>query len=221
MSIKVLIADKHVVVREAIRSLIKKQPDMEIVAEADNGIKALNLSLELKPDVIIIDVFIPSLNGVDVTKQIIGGFPNAKVMALSMCTNSILISDMIKAGASGYILKDCLFNELSDAIRIVFKGGVYLSPLVLSMVVNKYISFLPDIGGLPLETLTERENEVLHLLGTGENIKQISQRLQVSIHVIERHCHMIIKKLNNSNLADVVMGSIFRGFASFEISRND
>ncbi|MBN2590208.1 MAG: response regulator transcription factor [Sedimentisphaerales bacterium] len=219
MSIKILIADKHEIVREALRSLIKKQPDMEIICEVADGMKIFNLSRQLKPDIIIIDIYLPILNGIDATKQIISEFPDIKIIALSMHTNSIIVSDMIKAGASGYILKDCFFNELPDAIRIVHNGGVYLSSFLISMVVSDYLSCLSGAGGLYLESLTERENKILKLLGEGENTKQIAQKMKVSVKSIEINRCKIIQKLNNTNFSDIAFKSFLGGLSSIEMSK--
>ena len=218
MSIKVLIADKHEIVREGLCSLVNKQPDMEIIGQADEGMKAIDLAFELKPNVIIMEISLPVLNGVDATKKIISDFPEIKVIALSMHTNLVLISDMIKAGASGYILKDCIFNDLPEAIRNVHNGGVHLSPVVIGIIVKKYLNWLSGSGGIPLESLTEREREILKMLGEGENTMQIAQKLQVSTMSIEQVRHKIMKKLDSKNLSDFAINSILGGLTSYEIN---
>jgi two-component system response regulator NreC len=219
MSIRILIADDHGIVREGLHSLIGKQPDMEIVGEADDGRKALDLALELEPDIVIMDISMPNLNGVDATRQIVREHPKIKVIALSMHSSSMFVADMIKAGASGYMLKDCLFNELAEAIRIVHEGGAYLSPDVVSLVVGDYMNRLSGAGGLPLESLSEREREVLQLIGEGKNTKQIAQELHVSTKAIEANRRKIMEKLHSQSVADLVRWAILGGLTSLEINQ--
>lgn len=218
MNIRVLIADDHGIVREGLRSLIGRQADMEIVGEADDGRKTLALVHKLKPDIVVMDISMPNLNGVDATRQIVREFPKVKVIALSMHSSSIFVADMIKAGASGYILKDCLFDELAEAIRTVNEGGVHLSPGVVSMVVGDYMNRLTGAGGLPLESLTEREREVLQLIGEGKNTKQIAKILHVSTKAIEANRRKIMEKLNSNSIADLVRWAILGGLTSLDLN---
>jgi DNA-binding NarL/FixJ family response regulator len=217
MSIKVLIADDHGIVREGLHSLIGKQSDMEIVGEADDGRKALELVKELEPDVVVMDISMPNLNGVDATYQIVREHPKVKVIALSMHSSSMFVADMIKAGASGYILKDCLFNELAKAIRTVHEGGVHLSQDVVSLVVGDYMNRLSGVGGLPLESLSEREREVLQLIGEGKNTKQIAQILHVTTKAIDANRRKIMEKLHSQGTADLVRWAILGGLTSLEM----
>jgi DNA-binding NarL/FixJ family response regulator len=217
MSIKVLIADDHGIVREGLHSLIGKQSDMEIVGEADDGRKALELVKELEPDVVVMDISMPNLNGVDATYQIVREHPKVKVIALSMHSSSMFVADMIKAGASGYILKDCLFDELAKAIRTVYEGGVHLSQDVVSLVVGDYMNRLSGVGGLPLESLSEREREVLQLIGEGKNTKQIAQILHVTTKAIDANRRKIMEKLHRQGTADLVRWAILGGLTSLEM----
>ncbi|MBN2181526.1 MAG: response regulator transcription factor [Sedimentisphaerales bacterium] len=217
MSIRIVIADDHGIVREGLRSLLGKQQDMEIVGEAADGRKALELVRELMPDVVVMDITMPNLNGVDSTRQIVGEFPNLKVIALSMHSCTMFVADMIKAGASGYLLKDCLFDELVEAIRIVCDGGTYLSPGVISVVVNDYVNRLTTTSHRPLESLTDREREVLQLIGEGKNTKQIAMRLHVSTKAIEANRRKIMEKLHTQSIADLVRWAILGGLTSLEV----
>ena len=219
MKIKILIADDHGIVREGLRSLLGKQAEMEIIGEADDGRKALDLVRELEPDVVIMDISMPNLNGVDATRHIVREHPKIKVIALSMHSSSMFVADMIKAGASGYILKDCLFDELAEAIKTVYDGGVYLSPDVVSLVVGDYMNRLSGAGGLPLESLSEREREVLQLIGEGKNTKQIAQILHVSTKAIEANRRKIMEKLHSHSVADLVRWAILGGLTSLEINQ--
>ena len=208
-----------IIVREGLRSLLGKDPEMEIIGEADDGRKALDIVQELEPDVVIMDISMPNLNGVDATRHIVRENPKVKVIALSMHSSSMFVADMIKAGASGYVLKDCLFEELAEAIRTVYDGGVYLSPDVVSLVVGDYMNRLSGAEGLPLESLSEREREVLQLIGEGKNTKQIAQILHVSTKAIEANRRKIMEKLNSHSVADLVRWAILGGLTSLEINQ--
>ena len=139
MGIRILLADDHGVLRQDLTSLLNKQPDVEVVAEAGNGRKALELVGELAPDIVIMDITMPDLNGIDATMRITSEFPETKVIALSIHSNRRFITNMLKAGAVGYVLKDCMFEELIRSIRAVTDGGVYLSPGIISDVVDEGI----------------------------------------------------------------------------------
>ena len=217
MSIRIVIADDHGIVREGLQSLLSRQPDMEIVGEATDGRKALELVQELVPDVVVMDITMPNLNGIDATRQIVRDFPKIKVIALSMHSSTMFVSDMIKAGVSGYMLKDCLFDELTEAIRIVCAGGTYLSPGVVSIVVNDYVNRLNNDAGMPLESLTEREREVLQLIGEGKNTKQIARQLHISTKAIEANRRKIMEKLHTNSVADLVRWAILGGLTSLEV----
>ena len=225
MSIKVLIADDHGIVREGLHSLIGKQSDMEIVGEADDGRKALELVRELEPDVVIMDISMPNLNGVDATSHIVREFPKTKVIALSMHSSSMFVADMIKAGASGYILKDCLFDELATAIKTVFEGGVHLSKDVMGLVVDDYMNRLSGVGGLPSNSLTAslttREREVLQLIGEGKNTKEIAQTLHVTTKAIEANRRKIMDKLNSHSTADLVRWALLGGLTSLDLNLHE
>jgi len=216
MNIKTLIVDDHGIVREGLRSLLGKQPDIKIIGEATDGRKAIELVREIVPDVIVMDITMPNLNGIDATRQIVHEFPEIKVIALSMHSSSIFVADMIKAGASGYLLKDCLFDELVEAVRIVYDGGTYLSPGVVSVIVNDYVNRLTDTSCLPLEALTDREREVLQLIGEGKNTKQIAKQLHLSTKAIEANRRKIMDKLNSQSVAGLVKWAILGGLTTLE-----
>lgn len=216
MSIRILIVDDHGIIREGLRSLLSRQPDIEIVGEATDGRKAIELVREIVPNIIMMDITMPNLNGVDATRHIVREFPETKVVALSMHSSSIFVADMIKAGASGYLLKDCLFDEVVEAIRIVYEGGTYLSPGIVSVIVNDYVNRLAGVSGLPLEALTEREREVLQLIGEGKNTKQIARQLHLSTKAIEANRRKIMDKLNSQSVAGLVKWAILGGLTTLE-----
>ncbi|MFQ6036744.1 MAG: response regulator, partial [Sedimentisphaerales bacterium] len=217
MSTQILLVDDHAITREGLRSLIEKQPDMEVVGEAEDGRKAFDLVRELLPDIVITDITMPNLNGVDATRQIVRQFPKVKVIALSIHSNRAFVADMLKAGASGYVLKECTFDELVEAIRTVADDGVYLSPKVAGVVVSDYVQRLFRIAESPLEALTERERVVLQLIGEGKNTKQIALQLHVSTKTIEANRHRIMEKLGARSIAELVKIAVLGGLTSLEV----
>ena len=216
MGTRIILVDDHAVVREGLRSLIEKQSDMVVVGEAEDGRKAVELVRELQPDAVITDITMPNLNGVDATWQIVREFPKVKVLALSIHCNRTFVADMLRAGASGYVLKECSFDELVEAIRTVVGGGTYLSPKVAGVVVSDYVNHLFRRAESSLERLTEREREVLQLVGEGKNTKQVALALHVSTKTVEANRRKIMEKLDAHSVADLVRISILGGLASLE-----
>lgn len=211
MKITVMIADDHMIVRDGIRSLLEKQPDIEVVAEADNGRTALKHALQLSPDVIIMDIGMRELNGIDASRQIIDKLPDIKILALSMYSDKQFIKGMLKAGASGYMLKDSASRELVDAIRIVANNKVYISPSIAGVVAEDYLERLAEKDASVRSVLTTRETEVLQLLVEGKSTKQTASTLCVSIKTIESHRQNIMKKLNIDNIVGLTKYAIREG----------
>ena len=211
MKITVIIADDHMIVRDGIRSLLEKQPDREVVAEADNGRTALKHALQLSPDVIIMDIGMRELNGIDATRLIIGKLPDVKILALSMYSDKQFIKGMLKAGASGYMLKDSASKELVDAIRIVADNKIYISPSIAGVVTKDYLEHLAEKDVSVRSVLTTREAEVLQLLVEGKSTKQTAAILGVSIKTIESHRQNIMKKLNIDNIVGLIKYAIREG----------
>jgi DNA-binding NarL/FixJ family response regulator len=217
MSTRIILADDHGITRQGLRSLLEKEPDIEVVGEADNGRKVIDLVRKLVPNMVIMDITMPNLNGVDATRHIIRESPQVKVIALSIHSNRAFVVDMLKAGASGYVLKECTFDELVEAIRTVSDGGVYLSPKVAGLVVSDYVQRVVKTTGSPLESLAEREREVLQLIGEGKNTKQIALQLHVSPKTIEADRRKIMEKLDAHTIAELVKIAILGGLASLEV----
>jgi DNA-binding NarL/FixJ family response regulator len=217
MSIRILLADDHTIIRQGLCSLLEKEPDMEVVGEAEDGRKALRLVQELIPAIIVMDITMPNLNGVDATRRIISQFPEVKVIALSVHSNKRFVADMLKAGASGYILKECLFDELVQAIRAVDSGVRYLSPKITGVVVNNYVEHLSAAPqGSSLSILTDREHEVLQLLAEGKTTKQIALELHVSPKTVEANRHRIMEKLDIHSVAELTKYAIREGLTSLD-----
>jgi two-component system response regulator NreC len=217
MSIRVLIADDHKIMLAGLRSLLEKQTDFEVVGEADNGRKAVQMAQEKTPDVVVMDVSMPDLNGIEATMQIIESLPKTRVIALSMHSDKRFVMGMLRAGASGYLLKDCASQELANAIVQVAGGKKYLSPEITGVVIDDFL-----LGGSAEEVataaspLSPREREVLQLIAEGWSTKQIASHLYVSIKTIETHRRQIMKKLDLHAIADLTKYAIREGFTSIE-----
>jgi len=216
MSIKILLADDHKITRQGLRSLLEKDDDMEVVAEAEEGRTAVQLARELLPDVVIMDVSMPDLNGMQATRQIVSESENVKIIALSMHSDTLFVSEMLKNGASGYLLKDCAFEELRRAIRTVVAGKTYLSPSISALVVEGYLQRLAKSDSSGLEMLTEREREVLQLLAEGKSTKEIALKLHISVKTVETHRRQIMNKLNIYTVAELTKYAIRKGLTSLE-----
>jgi DNA-binding NarL/FixJ family response regulator len=212
--IKVVLADDHMIVRDGLRSLLERQPDMEVVAEADNGRTALKHVKELSPDVVIMDIGMCELNGIDATRQIVKMSPEVKVLALSMYSDKRFIKGMLKAGASGYMLKDSAFKELIDAIRVIVRDKIYISPSVVSIVMEDYLEHSSEKESSIRSLLTSRELEVLQLLAEGKSTKQIASSLGLSIKTIESHRNRVMQKAGVNNIADLTKYAIREGIIS-------
>ncbi len=217
MNIRIILADDHQVIREGLRSLIEKQPDMEVIAEAGDGREAVQLAQKLKPNLVIMDVSMPNLNGIDATRQITTQCPGVKVLALSIHPSKQFISYMLKAGASGYLLKNCAFDELTQAINVVASDHTYLSPGITDVVVDDYINQLPEKGAEICPELSSREREVLQLIAEGKSTKEIALHLHVSAKTVATHREHIMSKLNIHNVVELAKYAVREGLTSFEI----
>ena len=234
---RVLLADDHRIVREGLKSLLNSQPDLEVVAEASDGRAAVEMTRELNPDVVVMDVAMPLLNGIEATRQIADA-PGRKVIALSMHSDRRYVSEALKAGASGYVLKDGAFDELVSAIRSVVADRVYLSPRVAGVVVEDYVRRLParngngngngNAGPHPgteeaqharrgaFDALTPREREVLQLMAEGFATKEVAHRLQVSVKTVETHRRQIMEKLDMHSVAELTKYAIREGLTTLD-----
>jgi len=216
MSIRILLADDHKITRQGLRSLLEKQDDMEVVAEAEEGRTAVRLAREFSPHIVIMDVSMPDLNGVEATRQIVERTPDVRVIALSMHSDSLFVTEMLKSGASGYLLKDCAFEELTLAIRAVVDGKTYLSPSISGVVVDDYLHRLSKTAYAGPDVLTNREREVLQLLAEGNSTKKIALKLHISVKTVETHRRQIMEKLDIDSVAELTKYAIRKGFTSLE-----
>jgi DNA-binding NarL/FixJ family response regulator len=214
--LRIILADDHNIVRQGLRSLIEKELGMSVVGEADNGRKTVQLAEELKPDLIIMDVSMPDMNGIEATHQITREHPNIKVLGLSMHSDKRFVAGILKAGASGYLLKDCAFEEMAGAILAVAHGGTYLSPGVAGSVIQDYIRRLSETDYSPSTVLTHREREVLQLLAEGFSTKLIASRLNLSVKTIETHRRQVMEKLDAHSIAELTKYAIREGLTSLD-----
>ncbi|HPD47424.1 MAG TPA: response regulator transcription factor [Anaerohalosphaeraceae bacterium] len=215
MAIKMLLVDDHEIMRQGLYMLLEKQPDIEVVGMAHNGRMAMEMARELAPDLIVMDVNMPGLDGVDATRQITATDSKVKIVALSMHAKKGFIVEMLKAGASGYVLKESAFSELIAAINTVLSGEVFLSSKITRIVIDDYVQDRTG-GGLQSAPLTERENEVLKLIGDGKSSKEIALLLELSVKTVDACRRRIMAKLNIDSVADLVKYAIREGLTSLE-----
>ncbi len=215
MTIRVMLADDHTVFRDGLRHLIEKEAAMEVVGEAENGRKAVRLAEELSPDIIIMDITMPDLNGIEAARQLLSLKPDVKVIALSMHSDRRFVLGMLEAGAVGYLLKDCAFGELAAAIRQVATGHTYLSPKIADVVVKGYLDNKPASPSAA-DLLTPREREILQLLAEGLSVKEIAAHVFLSIKTVETHRTKIMQKLKMRSIAELTKYAIREGLVSLD-----
>ena len=216
MSIRILLADDHRIMREGLRSVLEKELDMEVIAEAKDGRMTVKLAEKLSPDVIVMDITMPGLNGMDATREILSMVSDVKVVALSMHSDEQFVAGMLNAGASGYLLKDCAFEELCRAIRAVVANETYLSPGIAGIVVKEYRRGLSRTEFSLSPGLTAREREVVQLVTEGKSSKEIASLLHVSVRTVESHRHQIMDKLDIHTIAELTKYAIRKGITSLE-----
>jgi DNA-binding NarL/FixJ family response regulator len=214
VNIKVLLADDHKIVRDGLRNLLEAQPDIDVIDEAENGRMAVQLAGKLSPDIVIIDIAMPGLNGIEATCQMLQHNPATKIIALSMHSDKRFVGEMLKAGASAYLLKDCAFEELVTAIRAVLANKTYLSPMIGSVIVESFVRRPQEEAPSAFSLLTKREREVLQLLAEGKNTKEIADRLYVSVKTVETHRTHIMEKVHVRTVAELTKYAIREGITS-------
>jgi len=214
---RVLLVEDHIVVRQGIKALLSDEPDIEIVGEADNGREALTLVDELYPDVVLMDISMPGLNGIEATHQICQRHTDVKVVILSMYASEEYVFQVLRAGASGYVLKQSDSSEVLTAIRAALAGGSFLSPPISRTVIDDYVQRAEDRSqGDDLDPLTSREREVLQLLAEGASNREIAGQLNISVKTVESHRSNMMSKLNVDNKTELIKYAIRKGWATLE-----
>ena len=214
MNVKLILADDHQMVRDGLRALIEKQPGLKILGEACNGRNAVSLCADLKPDLAIMDLSMPGLNGMAATRQILSANPAIKVLVLSMHADSRFVAETLSAGVSGYLLKDNAFEELIVAIHAVMSGKVFLSPQITALVAADYKQGLVKGAKIATNLLSERECEVLQLLAEGRTTKEIAAELNVSVKTVETHRAQVMSKLKLDSIAALTKYAVREGLTT-------
>ena len=204
---RILLVDDHAVVRQGFKMILDAQSDMEIVGEAANGREAVELAAQLRPDVVVMDVAMPELNGIEATRRVIAVDPHIRVIALSMHKDSVYVREILRAGARGYLLKDSGADDLVKAIRAVAGGESYLSPAVSNAVLDDYRKHVTN----PIDLLTSREREVLQMLAEGKTNKEIAVVLNLSVYTVDAHRGRIMEKLNLHSINELVRFALRNG----------
>jgi two-component system response regulator NreC len=205
--IRILLADDHAVVRHGFKMILGTQSDMEVVGEAGNGREAVDLAAELRPDVVVMDVAMPELNGIEATRRLTAANPHARVLALSMHKDSVYVREILRAGARGYLLKDSGPADLVAAVRAIASGEGYLSPAVSDAVLDDYRKHVTD----PIDLLSSREREVLQMLAEGKTNKEIAAVLNLSVYTVDAHRGRIMEKLNLHSINELVRFAVRNG----------
>jgi two-component system, NarL family, response regulator NreC len=215
MTIRILLADDHKIMREGLRALIEKHPRFEIVGQSEDGRTTVKMARELKPQIVIMDIGMPDLNGIEATRRIKAILPETRIIALSMYYDKRFVSGMLGAGASGYLRKDCALDELVTAIQAVAENRTYLSPR-LAGVGKKHANPLSGSGRPDFARLTDRQKEVLQSLSEGKNTKQIASALGISVKTVETHIFNIKEKLDIHSTAELTRYAIREGLTFLE-----
>lgn len=216
MSIRIVLADDHPIMTEGLRTLLANQPDMQVLGVATNGRAMVDLVEQCQPDLVTMDVGMPDMNGVEATRRVLALFPRIRVLALSVHSDARIVGEMLKAGAAGYLLKDCAFDELVRAIRTVMNNQMYLSSSLTGVVIEDYVRNLGQARPAASSPLTERERQVLQLLAEGKTTKQIAGLLFVSAKTVESHRQQIMERLGIHSIAELTKYAIREGLTFLE-----
>ncbi len=214
--ITILLADDHAIVRKGLRVVLENEPDMEVVGEAETGRVAVKMAEKLKPDIVIMDIGMLELNGIDATRQIIAATSSTKVIGLSMHSTRRFVQEMLKAGATGYLLKDCAFSEIVVAARHVIADKPYLSSTIAKTVIQDYVHAVSE-SSISTSALSSREREVLQLIAEGNMTRQIAATLHISVKTVETHRRNIMDKLGLKSVAQLTKFALQEGLTSLDL----
>jgi two-component system response regulator NreC len=213
--LRILLADDHIVMRTGLRALLERQPNLEVVGESENGRETAELAASLRPDVVVMDIGMPMLNGIEATKTIVTQSPTTAVVILSMHADESYVMRALSAGARGYLLKDSAAADLIGAIQAVSQGKSFFSPKVSRILAEDYVRVLKQKGAVDTyDLLTSREREILQLLAEGKANKEIATDLNISTYTVETHRSHILQKLSLHNSAELVLYAVRKGIIS-------
>jgi two-component system, NarL family, response regulator NreC len=213
--LRILLADDHIVMRTGLRALLERQPNLEVVGESENGRETVALAASLRPDVVVMDVGMPVLNGIEATQTIVTQCPTIAVVILSMHADESYVMRALKAGARGYLLKDSAAADLMGAIQAISQGKSFFSPKVSRILAEDYVRVLKQKGAVDTyDLLTSREREILQLLAEGKTNKEVATALNISPYTVETHRSHILQKLNLHNSAELVLYAVRKGIIS-------
>ena len=213
---RIIIVDDHGIVREGLISLLQNQSDMEVVGEGQDGQVAVELAEQLSPDMVIMDMSMPNLNGIEATRLILQHRPNTRVIILSMHSDRHIVKETLEAGASAYVLKSNLFDEMLRALETVAKGGRYLSPHITDVVIGDYAGKSTEGESVEVPKLTSRERQIVQLVAEGKSIKEIARILHISPKTADSNRRQIMNKLGFSSVAELTKYAIREGLTSLE-----
>lgn len=214
MKLRILLADDHVILREGLKALLEQDPKLTVAGEAGNGAEAVRLAAELEPDLVIMDLNMPVMSGVEATREIVRNHPHIKVLALSMENDRTFVVEVLKAGASGYLLKETAFAELLDAVRTVGRGETFLPKKITTLLVREYLQCIPEDANPVYEKLSSREREILQLLANGKSTKEIAHQLDVSVKTVDNQRYCIMQKLQLFSVAELTKFAVRHGLTN-------
>jgi len=216
MTSRILLVDDHTIVRSGLRALLENRPGLEVIAEAEDGRSGVRLAKELSPDIVLIDISMPDLNGIEATRQMTAAQPDVKVLILSMHAQESVVPEAFRAGASGYLLKDCALDELLTAIRTVRAGKPYISAAIAGLMLGEFLRDGPRQSRTAFSVLSGREREVLQLLAEGRSAKDIAYQFGLSVKTVEAHRQHIMNKLNVHSIAELTKYAIRAGLTPLD-----
>lgn len=216
MKTSILIVDDHPIIREGLRSLLEREPGMTVIGEAGDGEEAVSLARERHPDVVIMDITMPGMNGIEATRRILAEQGNIRVVVLSMESGRRFVVEALEAGVVGYMLKDAFFEELASAVRTVVKGDIYFSPNISALIIRDYLKCIPAHVPLTHDCLTDRERQLVQLIADGKNTKEIAGELGISLKTVDVHRMNAMKKLNLYSTAELTKFAIREGMTSLD-----
>ena len=214
MKLRILLADDHVILREGLKALIEQDPKLTVAGEAGNGAEAVRLAAELEPDLVIMDLNMPVMSGVEATREIVRNHPHIKVLALSMENDRTFVVEVLKAGASGYLLKETAFAELLDAVQTVGRGETFLPKKITTLLVREYLQCIPEDATPVYEKLSSRERVILQLLANGKSTKEIAHQLDVSVKTVDNQRYGIMQKLQLFSVAELTKFAVRHGLTN-------